>query len=37
MDDTELNWRHMGVKIRRTRALDRRLWVFVMKETLRGL
>jgi len=36
MDNIELNLRHMGVKRCRTRALDRRVWVFVMKEALRG-
>jgi hypothetical protein len=35
MDNIELNLRHMGVKRCRTSALDRRVWVFVMKEALR--
>jgi len=30
MDNIELNLRHMGVKRCRTRALDRRVWLFVM-------
>jgi hypothetical protein len=37
MDNVELDLRHMGLKRCRTRALDRRECVFVMKEALRGL
>jgi hypothetical protein len=36
MDNIELNLKHMGIKRCRTRALDRRVWVFVMKESLRS-
>ena len=40
MDDAEPDFRNMGVKRYRTVALDRREWVFVMREAkakLKGL